>query len=66
MYPVSDFYAIGTDETLSFYGLQSQDVEKEEPPPKVLGDVREAFGVDYLVGLGWAGSEPFVAGGSHA
>ncbi|RAR16102.1 WD40 repeat-like protein [Stemphylium lycopersici] len=34
MYPSTDIYAIGTDETVSFYALQSQKEEDEEPAPK--------------------------------
>ncbi|KAE8829494.1 hypothetical protein HRS9122_09309 [Pyrenophora teres f. teres] len=41
MYPSTDIYAIGTDETVSFHALQSQEEEVEEPSPRVWGDVRE-------------------------
>jgi WD40 repeat protein len=49
MYPGTDMYALGTDETMSFYALQSQKEEEEEPTPKAFGDVREALGCEYLV-----------------
>lgn len=65
MYPGTDIYALGTDETLSFYALQSQKEEEEEPAPKTFGDVREALGCEYLAKMHWVGGEPFVAAGKH-
>jgi hypothetical protein len=65
MYPGTDMYAIGTDETISFFALQSQKEEEEEPAPKVWGDVREGLGCEYVVDLGWAGQQAFVAAGKH-
>jgi hypothetical protein len=65
MYPGTDIYALGTDETMSFYALQSQKEEDEEPAPKVFGDVREVLGCEYLVGMHWIGTQPFVAAGKH-
>ena len=65
MYPSTDIYALGTDETLSFYALQSQKEEEEEPPPKAFGDVRQALDCEYLVKMHWVGEEPFVAAGKH-
>ncbi|KAF1363599.1 WD40 repeat-like protein [Lizonia empirigonia] len=46
MYPSTDIFALGTDETMSFYALQSQKEEEEEPTPKAFGDVREPLGCD--------------------
>ncbi|KAF2871191.1 WD40-repeat-containing domain protein [Massariosphaeria phaeospora] len=46
MFPSTDIYALGTDETMSFYTLQSQEEEEEEPAPKAFGDVREQLGCD--------------------
>ncbi|CAN9247959.1 unnamed protein product [Alternaria alternata] len=66
MYPGTDIYAIGTDETISFFALQSQKEEEEEPAPKVWGDVREGLGCEYVVDLGWAGQQAFVAAGKHS
>ncbi|CBY01526.1 hypothetical protein LEMA_P003130.1 [Plenodomus lingam JN3] len=66
MYPSTDMYALGTDETVSFYALQSQKEEEEEPSPKVLGDVREALGCEYLVDMHWMGRQPYVAAGKHS
>jgi WD40 repeat protein len=65
MYPSTDIYALGTDETLSFYGLQSQAEEAPEPTPKAYGDVREQFGCEYLAKLHWVGSEAYIAAGKH-
>lgn len=65
IYPSTDIYAMGTDETLSFYALQSQEEEKTEPPPKAYGDMREHLGSEYLAKLHWIGSEPYVAAGKH-
>ncbi|KAH4121685.1 hypothetical protein HBI56_155390 [Parastagonospora nodorum] len=66
MYPGTDIYALGTDETTSFYALQSQKEEEEEPTPKVFGDVREALGCEYLVDMHWVGPHPFIAAGKHS
>lgn len=65
MFPTTDIYAMGTDETISFYALQSEKEDEVEPPPKMLGDVRERLGCEYLVGLEWVGGEPWVAAGRH-
>lgn len=65
MYPGTDIYALGTDETMSFYALQSQKEEEEEPTPKAFGDVREGLGCEYLAKMHWVGGEPFVAAGKH-
>ncbi|KAF1832175.1 WD40 repeat-like protein [Decorospora gaudefroyi] len=46
MLPGTDVYALGTDETASFYALQSLREEEEEPAPRVWGDVRERLGCD--------------------
>ncbi|KAI2487980.1 hypothetical protein Ptr902_02113 [Pyrenophora tritici-repentis] len=40
MFPRTDIYAIGTDETVSFHALQSQEEEVEEPSPRVWGDAK--------------------------
>ncbi|KAF2826927.1 WD40 repeat-like protein [Ophiobolus disseminans] len=66
MYPSTDIYALGTDETMSFYALQSQKEEEEEPTPKAFGDVREALNCEYLVDMHWVGTQPFVAAGKHS
>lgn len=65
MYPGTDIYALGTDETMSFYALQSQKEEEEEPSPKAFGDVREGLRCEYLVDVGWVGERPFVVAGKH-
>jgi hypothetical protein len=65
MYPGTDIYALGTDETMSFYALQSQKEDEEEPTPKVFGDVRDGLGCEYVVDLHWVGAQPYVAAGKH-
>ena len=65
MYPSTDIFALGTDETMSFYALQSQKEEEEEPAPKVFGDVREPLGCEYLAKMHWVGSTPSIATGKH-
>jgi len=65
MYPGTDIYALGTDETVSFYALQSQKEEEEEPTPKAFGDVREGLSCEYLVDMHWVGGQPFIAAGKH-
>ncbi|KAH7413625.1 WD40-repeat-containing domain protein [Phaeosphaeria sp. MPI-PUGE-AT-0046c] len=66
MYPGTDIYALGTDETMSFYALQSQKEEVEEPAPRVFGDVREGMGVEYLVDVTWIGERGYVGAGKHS
>jgi WD40 repeat protein len=46
-----DIYALGTDETLSFYRQQISDVELEVPQPVHLGDVRERLDCNYIIGI---------------
>lgn len=65
MYPSTDIYALGTDETMSFYALQSQKEEEEEPAPKSFGDVREPLGCEYVAKMHWVGSQPFIVAGKH-
>ncbi|KAF2816429.1 WD40 repeat-like protein [Mytilinidion resinicola] len=62
----TDIYALGTDETLSFYQLQSEDDSVVEPAPKALGDVREGMGLEYVVKVMEVGGEACVVGGSHS
>jgi WD40 repeat protein len=62
----SDIYALGTDETLSFYAFQSPDPDVEEPKPKVLGDVRESLECEYVVSLAHNGTKPNIAVGNHS
>ncbi|KAF1994246.1 WD40 repeat-like protein [Amniculicola lignicola CBS 123094] len=66
MLPTTDIYALGTDETLSFYALQSQEEEEAEPTPKAFGDVREALGCEYLAKMHWVGDEAYLAAGKHS
>jgi len=61
----NDIYALGTDETLSFYSQQNPDLEAQDPHPVHLGDVREQFGCDYVVNVVQTGSTPIVAAGRH-
>lgn len=61
----NDIYALGTDETLSFYSQQNPDPEQEDAHPVYLGDVREQFGCDYVVDIVQIGSTPLVAAGRH-
>lgn len=66
MYPSTDIFALGTDETMSFYALQSQKEEEEEPAPKAFGDVREPLGCEYLAKMHWVGGQPVIATGKHS
>lgn len=65
LYPSTNIYALGTDETVGFYALQSQDEEEEEPAPKLLGDVREKLGCEYLVKMHAVGNDVCVVAGNH-
>ncbi|KAF9737495.1 hypothetical protein PMIN06_003716 [Paraphaeosphaeria minitans] len=66
MFPSTDIYAMGTDETLSFYALQSQEEEKEEPKPKAYGDTREQLSCEYLAKMHWVGDKAYLATGKHS
>jgi WD40 repeat protein len=61
----NDIYALGTDETLSFYSQQNPDLEAEDPHPVHLGDVREQFGCDYVANVVQVGFTPVVSAGRH-
>ncbi|KAF2746150.1 WD40 repeat-like protein [Sporormia fimetaria CBS 119925] len=63
VYPSTDIYALGTDETLSFYALQSVKEEEAEPEPRRLGDVRGVLGVEYVVDVVGVGGRWGVVGG---
>lgn len=65
MFPTTDIYVLGTDETMSFYALQSQKEDEDEPAPRVFGDMREKLGCDYLAKLHWVGDEAYIAAGKH-
>lgn len=65
IFPGTDIYALGTDETMSFYALQSQKEDEEEPSPKAFGDVREDLDCEYLVDMHWVGAQPLIAAGKH-
>lgn len=66
MLPSTDIYTFGTDETMGFYALQSQNEEEEEPTPKLFGDVRESLGCDYLAKMHWVGDDAYIAAGKHS
>lgn len=65
MYPSTDVFALGTDETMSFYALQSQKEEEEEPSPKAFGDMREPLSCEYVAKMHWINSQPVIATGKH-
>ena len=60
-----DIFTLGTDETLSFHAFQNQDLEKQDPAPCELGDVREQFNCEYVVNMYQAGEKPYLAVGNH-
>jgi WD40 repeat protein len=62
----SDIYALGTDETLSFYAQQNQDDEAAEPEPHHLGDLRQLLGCDYVMKIRNHPTMPMIAIGSHS
>lgn len=61
----SGFYGLGTDETLSLYPIQGEDLEAEEPKPIHLGDVREKLGCEYVVNMVHDGKTPYLSVGNH-
>jgi len=65
MYPGTDMYVLGTDETMSFHALQSQKEAEEEPSPKAYGDVRESLDCEYIINMHWVGAQPVIAAGKH-
>jgi WD repeat-containing protein 89 len=58
-------YALGTDENLSFYQIQSDDPNVTEPDPVALGDIRSRLRVEYIVDIVQDNSDYLVAAGSH-
>jgi WD repeat-containing protein 89 len=60
-----DIYALGTDETLSFYAQQSPDVNDQEPEPYALGDIREMLSCEYAVKI-WNDQNPLLVVGNHS
>ncbi|KAF2269333.1 WD40 repeat-like protein [Lojkania enalia] len=66
MFPTTNIYAMGTDETISFYALQSQKEDEEEPAPRIMGDVRKQLRCEYLAKMHWIGDEAFIAAGQHS
>jgi WD40 repeat protein len=62
----SGLYGLGTDETLSLYPFQSQDLEAEEPKPIHLGDVRDKLGCEYVVNMVHDGTIPYLSVGNHS
>jgi WD40 repeat protein len=62
-----DIYTLGTDETLSFHAFQNPDLDTQDPAPCELGDVREQFGCEYVVGMYENHSnKPYLAVGNHS
>lgn len=63
-----DIYALGTDETLSFYRQQISEVELEVPQPVHLGDVRERLDCNYVIGVAqtWNPEASILAAGNYS
>ena len=47
----NEIYALGTDETLSFYAKQVSETENEDQHPVHLGDIREELDCNYVVNI---------------
>jgi WD40 repeat protein len=60
----NDIYALGTDETLSFYVQQSPDLNHQEPDPYSFGDIREMFSCEYAIKL-LNNKNPLLVVGNH-
>jgi WD repeat-containing protein 89 len=60
-----DIYALGTDETLSFYVQQSPEEDFQEPDPYALGDIRERLSCEYAIKI-WNDNTPLLAVGIHS
>lgn len=61
-----DIYALGTDETLSFYCQQTADTEQDLPQPVCLGDVRDPLDCNYVVGIAQAPQAPILVVGNYS
>jgi WD40 repeat protein len=61
-----DFYALGMDETLSFYAQQLSETVEDGPPPVHLGDVREPLDCNYVVGIVQAPETPVIVTGNYS
>jgi WD40 repeat protein len=59
-----DIFALGTDEKLAFYVQQSQDLDKKDPDPFMVGDLRDSIQCDYALKI-WNSSRPLLAVGCH-
>lgn len=61
-----DIYALGTDETLSFYRQQLSDIEQDVPHPVHLGDIRERLDCNYVVGIAQTLDASILAAGNYS
>jgi len=59
-------YSLGTDETLAYYKQQLDPETEEDPVILNMGDVREKYPGEYMVGMTWADKQPLLAFGSHS
>jgi WD repeat-containing protein 89 len=60
-----DIYALGTEETLSFYAQQNPNLEQKDPDPFLLGDIREQWSCEYAIKIHNHMHTPLLAVGSH-
>jgi len=60
-----EVYALGTDETLSFYYLEDPDSTSSEIQPQLLGDIRESLSCEYVIGMAQANGKTIMATGHY-
>jgi WD40 repeat protein len=61
-----DIYALSTDEHLTIHVQQHQDLERSDPSPFVVGDVRESLTCNYAIKLLNRAASPLLAVGNHS
>ena len=61
-----DIYALSTDEHLTIYVQQHQDLERSDPSPFVVGDLRQHEDCEYAIKLLNRAASPLIAVGNHS
>jgi WD40 repeat protein len=61
-----DIYALSTDEHLTVYAQQHHDLERSDPSPFVVGDLRQHVDCEYAIKLLNRAASPLLAVGNHS
>jgi WD40 repeat protein len=62
----NDIYALSTDEHLTVHVPQHQDLERSDPSPFVMGDLRQHVGCEYAINVLNRAVSPLIAVGNHS